>query len=502
MRKILLSLVIGVVVVGLCGTAFLYWFFSGDGLRHAIEEQATAWLGQPVRIARARAALFPRAAIRLGDVRIGEPARVSLANVDVSTDFRELISRRIQDAAITISNSRIEMPLPFALPDDGDAGTAANTSGAPSSPAIEIVSVRTIALDDIVVVSRGREVRVSAESSLTGNRLTLRTFEARSGSTTLDAEGEADLAPSIEARLKVKANKLDVDELLALADAFTPAPQPGSRAAASSSSAPMKIAARVSSETATAGGVEVRQFATDLEMNGDRVALSPLTFQLFGGRYQGAVNAQLGKALSLTITSRLQDLNVAQLAAFGGAPDTISGTLTGAGTFSGSGADIAAVLKSARGSGTATITDGAIRRLNLLRTVVLFFGRPAPDTAEGTDQFDRIDASFSLANQVLRAEPFAMHSRDADIVGKVTLNVDSEAIDGTLDLSLSEELSKQAGTDLIRFTREGNRIVLPAKIGGTLPAPRLTIDAAAAAGRGLRNEVERRLTGLLEGFGR
>src|SRR5262245_61571295 len=138
MRKILLFLVIGVVVVGLCGTAFLYWFFSGDGLRHAIEEQATAWLGQPVTIGRARAAIFPRTAIRLVDVRIGEPARVSLANVDVSTDFRELISRRIQDAAITISNSRIEMPLPFALPDEGDT-TTANASGAPSTPAIEIV---------------------------------------------------------------------------------------------------------------------------------------------------------------------------------------------------------------------------------------------------------------------------------------------------------------------------------------------------------------------------
>jgi AsmA-like C-terminal region len=206
--------------------------------------------------------------------------------------------------------------------------------------------------------------------------------------------------------------------------------------------------------------------------------------------------------LSLTIKSRLQDLNVAQLAAFGGAPDTISGTLTGAGTFSGSGTDVAAVLKSARGNGTATIANGAIRRLNLVRTVVLFFGRPAPDSVEGTDQFERIDASFSLANQILRAEPLSLRSRDADIVGSVTLNLNSQALDGALDMSLSEELSKQAGTDLARFTREGNRVVLPGRIGGTIAAPRLTIDAAAAAKRGLRNEVERRLKGFLEGFGR
>jgi uncharacterized protein involved in outer membrane biogenesis len=499
-RRLILALVAVVVLLAVLAAGVVYWLFSGDGLRLAIEQQATAWLGQPVTIGRARAGIFPRTAIHLGDVRIGEPVRVTLADVDVSTDFRELLSRRIQDATITIANSRIEMPLPFAIPSGSEDETPAQTSANTSKSAVEIVSIRTIALDDIVVVSRGKEVRVSAESSLAGNRLTLRRFEARSGTTTLDAEGEVDLTPSVEARLKARANKLDVDELLALTDAFTP-PQPSSRTAATPS-APMKIAARVSAETATAGGIEVRQFASDLEVNGDRVVLSPLTFQLFGGRYQGAVSAQLGKVLSLTIKSRLQDLNVAQLAAFGGSPDTISGTLTGAGTFSGSGPDIAAVLKSARGMGTATISDGAIRRLNVVRTVVLFFGRPAPDTAEGTDKFERIDASFSLANQTLRAEPLSLRSRDADIVGSVTLNVDSQALDGTADLSLSEELSKQAGTDLIRFTREGNRVVLPARLGGTIAAPRLTIDAAAATKRGLRNEVERRLKGLLEGFGR
>ena len=496
MRKIVLWLIGIGGLVFLCAAVFVYWFFSGDGLRRAIEQQASSWLGQPVTIGRARAGIFPRTSIRLGDVRVGNPARLTLGDVDVSTDFRELLSRRIQDATVTVSNSRIELPLP-SVPIGGDTSSATAPSGS-GAGSVEIVSVRTIALDDIVIVSRGKEVRLSAESALAGNRLTLRRFSARSGTTTLDADGEIDLAPSIDARVKVKANKLDVDELLALADAFTP---PQQSTGAGRASAPAKIAAKVSAETATAGGVEVRQFATDLEVNGDRVALAPLTFQLFGGRYQGSMSAQLGKALALTIKSRLQDLDVAQLAAFGGSPNSISGTLTGAGTFSGSGADVAGVLRSARGMGTATISDGTIQRLNLVRTVVLFFGRPASDSPEGSDRFERIDADFSLANRVFRADALSMRSRDADIVGSGTLDVDSQALDGRLDLSLSEELSKQAGTDLIRFTREGNRVVLPARLGGTIASPRITIDAAAAAKRGLRNEVQRRLKGILGAFG-
>ncbi len=111
-----------------------------------------------------------------------------------------------------------------------------------------------------------------------------------------------------------------------------------------------------------------------------------------------------------------------------------------------------------------------------------------------------MDLKFSLARQVFRADAFSMRAPDSDLVGTAALTIPTKALEGRLDLSLSEALSAQAGTDLLRYTREGKRIVLPASLGGTLAAPRLTIDAAAAVKRGLRNEVERRLKDVLEGL--
>src|SRR5262249_6850703 len=134
------------------------------------------------------------------------------------------------------------------------------------------------------------------------------------------------------------------------------------------------------------------------------------------------------------------------------------------------------------------------------RTVVLFFGRPAPDAGASSDKFERMDATFSVANQIVKAEALSLHSADADMVGNGTLSLDSKALSARVDMSLSEGLTKQAGTDLARYTREGNRIILPANIGGTLDRPRITIDAAAAVQRGLRNEIQRRLGGLLDRF--
>jgi uncharacterized protein involved in outer membrane biogenesis len=261
----------------------------------------------------------------------------------------------------------------------------------------------------------------------------------------------------------------------------------------------MKVAAQIDADSATAAGVQISKFSAAMTMDGDRIALSPMTFGLFGGSYEGSLNGRLGDSLSVTLQSRLKNLDVAQLAAFGGSPDTITGTLAGEGTFSAQGADMSAALANANGKGSASIVNGTIKRLDLVRTVVLFFGRPAPDTAAATDQFERIDTMFSLARQIFRANTFAMHSRDADIAGTATLALENGALDGTVDMTLSEELSQQAGTDLARYTREQNRVVLPAKLGGTLQQPRITINALAAVRRGIQNEIQERLKGL---FGR
>jgi len=481
-----------VLALALVAAGLLYWFLSNDGIRVALERQATAWLGQPVHIAAVGAQFWPRPGVTLERVTVGEPARLTLAEVGVSTELSALLRRRIADGAVRIRNTRVELPLPFEIPT-----SAASGGSEPSTFAVE--SINSIGLDNVRIVSRGRELVLSADSSFDGTRLTIRRATAESGKTSIRAEGVVTLEPRVDATLKASANRLDVDELMALADAFSPGPSaPGVRAKAGP---PAHIAARISAETVSAGGVEVRQFASDVEVNGDAVTMSPLAFQLFGGRYQGSLSARLGNTLSATLRSRLLDLDVAQLAEFGNAKDTVTGRLSGAGTFTGSGRDFAAVLAGARGTGTAKIANGTVRRLGLVRTIVVFFGKPAADAPGASDAFDSLDLQFALQNQVFRAEALSLHSRDMDLVGSGTLATATKALAGRFDISLSQALSAQAGNDLQRFTREGNRVVLPANVGGTLESPRVTIDAAAAVKRGLRNEVGERLKGLLDRFG-
>src|SRR4029453_1544418 len=143
------------------------------------------------------------------------PVRFVLSDLQISTGLRPLWSRRIADAEVAVSNSRIDLPLPFTLPESAPGRTT------PSS-GVQLESIRTIALHNITSASRGREITISADASLSQGNLSLQRFTAASGATTLEAHGDIRLSPRLDADLQVNASHVDVDDLIALADAFAP----------------------------------------------------------------------------------------------------------------------------------------------------------------------------------------------------------------------------------------------------------------------------------------
>jgi len=260
----------GILLVVGVGAAFAFYeLMSGDGVRLALERQGTNWLGQPVRIGSATARIFPRPGLTLHDVRAGEPVRFVLADLQISTGLKPLWSRRIVDAEIAVSNSRIDLPLPFTLPEHTSTDTA--------PCGMQLESIRTIALHNITSVSRGREITLSADASLSQNTLRVQRLTAQSGATTLEAAGDIRLAPRLDADLQVRARQVDVDDLIALADAF--APRAPHRASSTAALLPGRIVARVIAESARASGVDVRQFVTTVVAQGIRITLSTLSIQ-------------------------------------------------------------------------------------------------------------------------------------------------------------------------------------------------------------------------------
>ena len=95
-KKIALVLVVVLVVAGF---GMYFWAQSvlrTEAVRTALADQLSKAIGQPVTVAGVNARLTPRLTITLNGVEIGRPTRITVSSLDVGTDFRALLFRRIE----------------------------------------------------------------------------------------------------------------------------------------------------------------------------------------------------------------------------------------------------------------------------------------------------------------------------------------------------------------------------------------------------------------------
>ncbi len=121
------KIVIGALVFVLVASVGLFFWaravFTQDTVRTTLANQLSQSLGQPVTVGSIGAAIYPRVTVNLGEVTIGQPPRIQVETLHVGTDFRALLSRRIEHASLHLAGARVELPLPeFALASSTEPG--------------------------------------------------------------------------------------------------------------------------------------------------------------------------------------------------------------------------------------------------------------------------------------------------------------------------------------------------------------------------------------------
>jgi hypothetical protein len=203
----------------------------------------------------------------------------------------------------------------------------------------------------------------------------------------------------------------------------------------------------------------------------------------------------------MKLAGRVDSLDVPQLLQAAGSRGGVTGSLGGTVSLTASGTETQALLHSARGSIAATILNGMMPRLDVVRPIVLAFGKPSGAPPEGSGSaFSRLGGTFAVADGTMASDDLTMTSRDFDLAGGGRVHLASGVLSGRANVVLSSELSAQAGVDLRRYAQEDGRVIVPATFGGTLQQPTVTLDIAAATRRALTNELERRTRSLLDGL--
>jgi uncharacterized protein involved in outer membrane biogenesis len=475
---------------------------AGDRIKSAIEAQASAAVGRPVTIRSATPQLFPRVGLDLQGISIGARNEVSIDSATLSTGFWALVRRRVEDARISVVRSQIDVR--WALDLLAAFSTPASPGSSPSA-AFTIDSIGTLALRDVTLVAGTRTLRVDLDSSLSGgDKLVITELRGRSDGTDLQAKGELASIARRTGRLSVDAESLDLDGLMAFLAASTPAGasqlNPPDANQSSPSAALLHLDIDVKAQRGVALGMSLAKLTAACRMRSGDVLLENLAVELFGGRYTGSAAFRGSRGQPLyEWRGAFENLDVPQLMAFAGATGAMTGRLAGTVALSAAGADPAQAMQRAKGTARVTITDGEVPGLQIVRTVILAFGKPSGEVPAGSGEaFTRIAATMAVAAPVLSTDDLTFASRDFDMTGKGTLSLASQAIDLRADVTLSRELSAQAGRDLYRLAREGERIVLPARITGTAASPGVFIDLQAAMMRALKNKARDQFKSLLD----
>ena len=505
-RFIAIALVaFAVLVAGGAGT--VYYALSGDRIKAAIEAQATAALGRPVAIGRATPAFSPRVSLDLRDVVIGGSREVVLERVVVATGVRGLFSRRVEDASIALEHSTVDVPWALALL-GALAAPAPGAQAGPSAPALTIASISSITLSDVSLVAGTHTLVVDLRGSLDGDSLAIERMRGQSPETVFTAAGVVTSLAKRTGSLSIDAERMDLDGLLAFLVAATPA---GSASASNRSASappaegpPLDVQVKVRAARGLVLGMALANLTTVGRVRGGTAALDDLKVDVLGGHYEGsAAFVESRGSGRYEWRGHVTGLDVPQLMTFAGVQGAMTGRLSGTIAVNAAGTDPRQAMQRARGTSRLTITDGRIPGLEVVRSVILAFGKPSGARPDGSGEaFSRIAATVAIDGTNLSTADLVFESRDFDMNGEGRLSLVTQAVDLTTSVVLSKELSAQAGRDLYRFAHEGERIVLPARITGPVASPTVMVDVKAALGRALRNKVQDQIRGLFDRFKR
>jgi hypothetical protein len=286
-----------------------------------------------------------------------------------------------------------------------------------------------------------------------------------------------------------------MDELIGVASGLSGSEQGGPTA-----ESPLNIVVDLTAPGGELGGYEFQRLSSTIRIASDDVLLQPLRLGMFGGEYDGHLRvAPHGGTPEIVLNGRSSGMNVATILQKTRKSSSMSGTLGGSFSVSSRGTSASQILRAAHGSGRMTIVNGVIPGLEMVRAVVLAFGKPsgAPPAGSGS-AFSRIEGTFSLADQTLRSDDLRFTSRDFDMSGTAVVRLPSGGLDVRADVVLSRELTAQAGTDLRRYAQDDGRVELPAPLTGTMAEPSVSLNVPAALNRALQNEIKRRVKGWLD----
>jgi len=224
-----------------------------------------------------------------------------------------------------------------------------------------------------------------------------------------------------------------------------------------------------------------------------RIALDPVSAQLFGGRYDGAVALDAtGEQPLIIVDSAVDAVQIGPLLEQVTGRSKIDGRATAEAKFTAAAASAQALRRTLTGDMRFALHDGAIRGFNIARIIreVEFrvSGKPLPPNREPVQtDFSELTGSAHLVNGLASTKDLVLKSPLLRMEGAGHANLTTEQVDYRVDATLVDTLKGQGGKGL----KELKGIPIPVRVSGTFDKLKFTPDIQGLIEARAKKELER-----------
>lgn len=222
--------------------------------------------------------------------------------------------------------------------------------------------------------------------------------------------------------------------------------------------------------------------AMNLSARGGMLRASPITADLYQGRYSGTTSLDVrGSVPHLALDESLTGVQVGPLLKDMYGTDRVTGTAQLNAKLTGDGVSVAQLRKSLNGNARFALTHGVVKGVNITALAnqawALYHHQPpAPQTGPNQTDFSRLSGSATVTRGLIRNQDLLLESPSVRATGAGTVNLANDQIDYLLKALLIRPGQNQASAGASQL----KGLTVPIRVTGTIEKPRYQLDLEAA----------------------
>ena len=238
-----------------------------------------------------------------------------------------------------------------------------------------------------------------------------------------------------------------------------------------------------------ASNVKVSQLHVGVKARNGLLNINPLSANLYQGSMTGSATVNAAQAVpGFAINENLSGIAIAPLLKDAASFDMLEGRGNVALNLTAQGDTVPAIKRALNGSMALNLADGAVKGINIARTLRGFGKSSGPQTQaankeEKTD-FSELKASFKVNNGVAHNDDLSLKSPLLRLSGNGDINIGKDSINYLAKATLATTLDGQGGKDSV------GGLTVPVRLSGPFTDLKYTLDFGAMVSGAAKQKIE------------